>query len=62
MDEPTTLTELLTFDDMTRAFWPSGLSGALMLPEDSLRYLRDSIALAQLVDEVPERPNIAGRT
>jgi len=54
VDEPTTLTELLTLDDITRAFWPSGLSGALMPPEDSLRYLRDSIALARLVDEVPQ--------
>lgn len=54
MDEPTTLTELLTLEGLTRAFWPSGLSGTRMQPEDSLRYLRDSIALARLVDEVPE--------
>ena len=54
MDEPATLTELLSLDEMTRAFWPSGLSGALMQPEGSLHYLRDSIALARLVREVPE--------
>lgn len=54
MDEPTTLTELLAVDDMTRAFWPLGLSGALMPPEDSLRYLHYLIAFARLVKEVPE--------
>jgi hypothetical protein len=61
MDEPTTMAELLGLDDMTCAFWPSGMSGALMSPDDSLRYLRDLIALACLVDEVPEavRENFA---
>jgi hypothetical protein len=61
VNEPTTLTELLTLDDMTRAFWPLGLSAALMPPEESLRHLRDSIALARLADEVPEtvRENFA---
>ena len=54
MDEPTTLTELLTLDDMTRAFWPLGLSGALMPSDDSLRSLRDSIDRAALVADVPE--------
>lgn len=54
VDEPKTLTELLALDDMTRAFWPLGLSGALMPSEDSLRSLRDSIDRADLVAEVPE--------
>lgn len=54
MDEPTTLTELLALDDMTRHFSWLGLSGALLPPEDSLRYLRDSIERAQMVAEVPE--------
>jgi hypothetical protein len=54
VDEPTTLTELVTLDDMTRAFWPLGLSGALMPPDASLLNLRDSIDRAALVDEVPE--------
>jgi hypothetical protein len=54
VDEPTTLTELLTLDDMTRAFWPLGLSSALMPSEDSLRSLRDSIDRADLVAEVPQ--------
>jgi hypothetical protein len=54
VDEPKTLTELLTLDDMTLAFWPLGLSGALMPSEDSLRNLRDSIDRADLVAEVPE--------
>ena len=53
MDEPTTLTELLTLDDMTRAFWPLGLSGALMPPDASLLNLRDSIDRAALVEDVP---------
>jgi hypothetical protein len=53
VDEPTTLTVLLTIDDMTRAFWPLGLSGALMPPDASLLNLRDSIDRAVLVNEVP---------
>jgi hypothetical protein len=54
MDEPTTLAELLTPDTLTGAFWPSGLSGVRMPPQDSLHYLRDSIALARLIEAVPE--------
>jgi hypothetical protein len=54
MDEPTSLTDLRDFDDMTRVFWPLGLSGALMAPEDSLRFLRDSIECAHLIADVPE--------
>jgi hypothetical protein len=54
MDEPTTLIELLAVDDMTRHFSWWGLSGALLSPEDSLRYLRDSIERARLVAEVPD--------
>lgn len=54
MDEPQSLSELLTVDDMTRAFRPLGLSGALLPPDDSLTYLRDTIAQAQLIPTVPE--------
>jgi hypothetical protein len=54
MDEPQSLTELLAVDDMTRAFHPMGLSGALLPSEESLRYLRDAIERAQLVPTVPE--------
>ncbi len=54
MDEPTTLVELLAVDDTTRNFSWWGLSGALLPPEDSLRYLRDSIERARMVAEVPE--------
>lgn len=54
VDEPKTLTELLALDEMTRAFWPLGLSSALMPSEDSLRSLRDSIDRADLVADVPQ--------
>lgn len=54
MNEPRTLAELSAFDEMTRAFWPGGLAGALMSPEDSLYFLRSSLEHADLVDAVPE--------
>lgn len=54
MDEPTSLADLSAVDDMTLHFWPGGLAGALMQPKDSLRYLQESIAGAQLVDAVPD--------
>ena len=54
MDEPISFADLCAVDDLTLHFWPGGLAGALMQPKDSLRYLQESIAGAQLVDVVPE--------
>jgi len=54
VDEPNSIEDLVAADEMTRHFNWWGLSGALLSPEDSLRYLQDSINRARLVGAVPE--------
>jgi hypothetical protein len=54
VDEPQSIEDLMAPDEMTRHFNWWGLSGALLPPEDSLRYLHDSINRARLVGAVPQ--------
>jgi hypothetical protein len=56
MDEPESLDDLLSEDEMTLRFTPLGFStgGLVMAPEAALDKLKNAIATAELVSDVPD--------
>jgi hypothetical protein len=56
MDEPESFEDLLRPDEMALRFTPLGLStgGLVMSPEGKLRHLKEEIASAELVPDVPD--------
>jgi hypothetical protein len=56
MDEPSTFEQLIAPDEMTLRFTPFGLAtgGTIMSPEGKLENLRNTIANAELVSDVPD--------
>ena len=56
MDEPTTFEQMIASDELTLRFTPLGLATGqrVMSPEGKLEHLRNTIANAELVPDVPE--------